>query len=127
MKRLLVNVLLGNGDAHLKNWSMIYPDNYNPRLSPAYDIVSTIDYIANDSLALNFAKNKKFSDINLESFEYISKKIGVPFKAILHQLLGVIDVARNHYSKELDNLPMNDNQKIKLKKHWTSLHKDFRF
>ncbi|WP_244972930.1 type II toxin-antitoxin system HipA family toxin [Francisella philomiragia] len=127
MKRLLVNVLLGNGDAHLKNWSMIYPDNYNPRLSPAYDIVSTIDYIANDSLALNFAKNKKFSDINLESFEYISKKIGVPFKAISHQLLDVIDVARNYYSKELDNLPMNENQKTKLKKHWASLHKDFRF
>ncbi len=32
--RLLVNILLANGDAHLKNWSMIYHDKTAPRLSP---------------------------------------------------------------------------------------------
>jgi len=35
-RRLLVNILLANGDAHLKNWSFLYPDKVTPRLSPAY-------------------------------------------------------------------------------------------
>lgn len=44
-RRLLVNILLANGDAHLKNWSLIYSDKITPRLSPAYDIVTTNVYI----------------------------------------------------------------------------------
>nr|WP_244617037.1 MULTISPECIES: HipA domain-containing protein [unclassified Rhizobium] len=31
-----------NGDMHLKNWSLIYPDRRTPALSPAYDLLSTI-------------------------------------------------------------------------------------
>jgi serine/threonine protein kinase HipA of HipAB toxin-antitoxin module len=37
-RRLLVNILVANGDAHLKNWSLIYPDTVTPELAPAYDI-----------------------------------------------------------------------------------------
>ncbi|WDF33735.1 HipA domain-containing protein [Arthrobacter agilis] len=33
--RIVLNVLVGNGDAHLKNWSFIYPDGRNAKLSPA--------------------------------------------------------------------------------------------
>ena len=33
-RRLLVNILLANGDAHLKNWSLLYRDQITPRLSP---------------------------------------------------------------------------------------------
>ena len=44
VRRLVVNILIGNGDAHLKNWSIIYRDKINPQLAPAYDLVSTIHY-----------------------------------------------------------------------------------
>ena len=44
IRRLTVNLLLGNGDAHLKNWSLIYRDGRRAQLSPAYDIVSTAGY-----------------------------------------------------------------------------------
>ncbi len=46
VERLTFRVLAGNGDAHLKNWALWYPDGRRPRLSPAYDIVSTILYPA---------------------------------------------------------------------------------
>ena len=42
IRRLVVNILIGNADAHLKNWSVIYGDRVTPQLSPAYDLVSTI-------------------------------------------------------------------------------------
>lgn len=38
--RLLANILLANGDAHLKNWSLLYVDQVTPKLSPAYDILN---------------------------------------------------------------------------------------
>jgi len=40
LRRLAVNDLLGNPDAHLKNFGVLYPDGLAPRLAPAYDIVA---------------------------------------------------------------------------------------
>ena len=59
-RRLAFDVLVGNGDAHLKNWSLIYPDGRRSRLAPAYDILSTVAYIPRDGLGLNLAGNKAF-------------------------------------------------------------------
>ena len=39
------SILIGNGDMHLKNWSLLYLDGRTPVLSPAYDFVSTVHYI----------------------------------------------------------------------------------
>lgn len=44
LRRLVAMVLMGNCDAHLKNWCLRYPDGHTPRLSPAYDLVSTTFY-----------------------------------------------------------------------------------
>jgi hypothetical protein len=38
--RQAVNTLLGNSDAHLKNFAFLYRNGIAPELSPAYDIVS---------------------------------------------------------------------------------------
>jgi serine/threonine-protein kinase HipA len=59
-RRLLVNILLANNDAHLKNWSFLYPDKITPRLSPAYDILTTSVYIENETqYTLNIGKTKE--------------------------------------------------------------------
>jgi serine/threonine-protein kinase HipA len=52
-----------NGDAHLKNFSMIYdtPEGI-VRLAPAYDIVSTTAYQPRDVLALTLNGAKSFPD-----------------------------------------------------------------
>ena len=51
-RRVTVDVLVGNGDNHLKNWSFRFPKAGEIRLSPAYDIVPTILYQPKDELAL---------------------------------------------------------------------------
>ena len=33
VRRLVFNALIGNGDAHLKNWSLIYPDGRTTTVS----------------------------------------------------------------------------------------------
>lgn len=54
---------VGNGDAHLKNFSLIYrhPED-EVALAPAYDIVSTLPYIPRDTLALKMSGTKEFPD-----------------------------------------------------------------
>ena len=44
-KRLMFSAIVGNGDMHLKNWSLLYPDRRTPELSPAYDLLCTTVYI----------------------------------------------------------------------------------
>ena len=63
-RRLVFSVLIGNGDMHLKNWSLLYPDRRTPVLSPAYDFVATLPYIPNDSLALTFGGSRSLSAIS---------------------------------------------------------------
>ncbi|MGD0364854.1 MAG: type II toxin-antitoxin system HipA family toxin [Bryobacteraceae bacterium] len=50
---IALNCALRNGDAHLKNFGMVYDDvQGEARLAPVYDLVTTSVYLPNDSLAL---------------------------------------------------------------------------
>ena len=64
MRRLAFIIVSANADAHIKNWSLIYPDRLTARLSPAYDLVSTIEFIDPDALALNLAKTKAWDHLS---------------------------------------------------------------
>src|SRR5690606_30780087 len=77
-RRLLVNILLANGDAHLKNWSLLYQDRITPRLSPAYDIVTTNVYIDNETqFALNLGKTKQWYAVSQDHFKSWAEKSGI--------------------------------------------------
>ncbi|RTZ15322.1 type II toxin-antitoxin system HipA family toxin [Vibrio aquaticus] len=125
-RRLLINILLGNGDAHLKNWTLIYSDAYSPRLSPLYDVVFTSPYIENDSLALNMVGTKQWFEITMKHFEVWAEKSGAPWVAIKPHLIDVMNLARKNWPDLLQELPMEEGQKGALKKHWGKLSDDFR-
>jgi serine/threonine-protein kinase HipA len=94
-KAIVMNHLLGNGDGHLKNYGILYKDDFtNSYLAPIYDVITTTIYIKNDIPALRlgdgklwwkeksyktFAKlscklsNKEYEDILLECKEAIIK------------------------------------------------------
>ena len=76
LRRLVFVALSANGDAHLKNWSLWYPDRVHPQLAPAYDLVSTIEFLPNDHLGLNLARSKEWSHVRLASFDSLARKIG---------------------------------------------------
>jgi len=78
MRRLVFNVLMGNGDAHVKNWSLLYADQCFPRLSPVYDLVPTVAYTTMDqSIALNMGGIKHFPEISLRTFDTFLQRIGI--------------------------------------------------
>ena len=72
-KLVAFNCLIGNGDAHLKNFSLQYlPDLTRIELSPVYDVTHTLIYptIDND-MALKMRKSKAFpSRYELVEFAY---------------------------------------------------------
>lgn len=57
-----LSCLVGNGDAHLKNFGMLYtdPTTSDCRLAPAFDVVNTTAYIPDDVLALDLCGQKSF-------------------------------------------------------------------
>ncbi|NRP95354.1 Serine/threonine-protein kinase HipA [Marinobacterium sp. xm-g-59] len=126
-RRLLVNILLANGDAHLKNWSLLYTDQVTPRLSPAYDILTTSVYIEGErNFALNLGKTKDWYQVSYMNFQAWAEKSGIPWRAIKPHLADVMDRARSQWTPALKNLPMNEKHKAHLIEHWRSLHSDFR-
>lgn len=126
-RRLLVNILLANGDAHLKNWSFLYKENCTPTLSPAYDILTTKVYIPEEKqTALNLAKTKEWQKLSLKHFETWSGKVGVPYKAIKVHLDDVMHLARSKWFNALEELPMKSEHKTGLIEHWRNLSDDFR-
>jgi serine/threonine-protein kinase HipA len=126
-KRLLMNILLANGDAHLKNWSLLYQDQITPRLSPAYDIVTTSVYMEGErEFALNLAKTKHWFNVDLSHFERWADKSDIPWRAIKPHLDETIEKARSLWPEALKDLPMNEEHKTKLKEHWSKLQADFK-
>lgn len=75
VERLAFVLVSGNGDAHLKNWSVIYPDRRNPRLGPAFDLVSTVAFIPADGLALSLDGHSEFGQIRLSSFGGLARAL----------------------------------------------------
>lgn len=70
LRRLVFMVLSRNADAHLKNWSLYYPDRRRPRLSPAYDLLTMAGLPADyhQGLALPLEREKDFTRITREHF-----------------------------------------------------------
>ena len=125
-RRLLVNILLANGDAHLKNWSLIYSDKITPRISPAYDIVTTSVYIDGErNFALNLGKTKEWYGVSMANFQSWAERAGIPWRVIKPHLDDVMEKARNLWPEAVNDLPMNEAHKQKLKNHWSNLHQDF--
>jgi serine/threonine-protein kinase HipA len=57
-----LSCVVGNGDAHLKNFGLLYtdPSTSDCRLAPAFDVVNTTAYIPEDVLALDLCGQKSF-------------------------------------------------------------------
>jgi serine/threonine-protein kinase HipA len=82
-RRLIVFALIGNCDAHLKNFSLLETPA-GMRLSPAYDVVNTAIYDGFDqTLALTIDGRKVHLDAaDTSLFRRFGLRIGLPEKAI---------------------------------------------
>ncbi len=121
IRRLVVNILIGNGDAHLKNWSVIYRDGVTPQLAPAYDLVSTVRYVQGDRLALNLAAEKRFQAFNEQHFEKLATRAEAPPKFVLDVVRETVALARNNWPSAIMELGLPEHLRTSLTQHWAGL------
>lgn len=79
LARIVFCVLCGNDDAHAKNWSLWYPDPTRARLSPAYDLVSTLSFpqYSKNTMALKIAGARSFEEVDLARFQKLAERTGL--------------------------------------------------
>lgn len=98
-RSVVVSCVVGNGDAHLKNFGILYSTPFagDARLAPAYDIVNTTAYISEDALALSLAGNKSFFASRLGLLEF-AKSCGVDDPAqVIEQTLESVELVLSQH------------------------------
>jgi serine/threonine-protein kinase HipA len=106
IRRLVFSTLIGNADMHLKNWSLIYSDKRTPMLSPAYDLLSTIPYIADETMALNYSRTKKMAEFSKDELTHLAAKAKISEKLVIDTAAETVARFKQVWTEEKTNLPL---------------------
>jgi serine/threonine-protein kinase HipA len=107
----IVNVIIGNCDAHGKNFSLLYQAG-ETRLAPLYDLMSTVAYPeVSNRMAMKLGGASSFDDVNGDTWATFAKDVGLggPFvrgrvRELAQWTLDVIgEVVEGLYSPDLSN------------------------
>ena len=120
-RRLVFNTLIGNADMHLKNWSVIYKDKRAASIAPAYDFVSTIPYIPDDSTSLKVSRSKKFSEFTLDELSHLAAKAMLPEKLVLDTAKQTVAGFHEIWAKEKAHLPLTKSMIEAIETHLRSI------
>ena len=97
---IALNCVLRNGDAHLKNFGIVYDDvQGEARLAPVYDLVTTSVYLAKDSMALTLNGSTKWPTARELRKLGETRAGGTPAK--IRQMLERIDLAIQQTAAEV--------------------------
>ncbi|MBY5940879.1 type II toxin-antitoxin system HipA family toxin [Halomonas sp. DP5N14-9] len=121
VRRLVFCALIGNGDMHLKNWSLIYPDRRRAALAPAYDLVSTIPYIPSDDLGLRVSRTRAFSELTFDELKHMAAKAALPGKLVRDTALETVALFQQHWQTEKLDLPMTSQVREAIETHLKTL------
>ena len=102
-ERVVLNFIIGNGDAHLKNYSIAYKDKETIRLTPAYDIVCSKLVIPDEedsALSINAKKNELKRDDFDKLAEYLNIPIRIRYEKFEKSLILMETIIKNSKIKQ---------------------------
>lgn len=67
LRLIAINELIGNYDAHLKNFCLLYTDGVHPSLAPAFDVVAWSVYFGGEGNGLAFYRDDSAEKSHLKS------------------------------------------------------------
>jgi serine/threonine-protein kinase HipA len=116
LRRIKVSELLGNYDAHLKNFSLIYPVGAaGPRLSPAYDIVAYGIYIAGSGHGLRFLPGQeKRTLLTPRTLRDLANVWAIPEKRLRDAVTRCVDQAMTTWPALIRALPLSAHHRVRL-------------
>jgi serine/threonine-protein kinase HipA len=127
LRRLVAMVAVGNTDAHLKNWALLYPDGRTPALAPVYDFHSLTVYsrYRYQPLALSLAGERVASQITMDHFVRLVEPYGFGaqwaselvaetaeslrtawIEQVRPEAVSRFEALADHYTHRLDTLPV---------------------
>ena len=104
-ERVVFNFLIGNGDAHVKNYSVIYNEEGLARLAPAYDLVCSRIVIPQEADESALTIQGKKSRIKRKDIDLLAEYLGIPKKVRFDRFLGQKENFRKRLHESL--LPKN--------------------
>jgi serine/threonine-protein kinase HipA len=133
LRILIFNFLIGNGDAHLKNFSLLETADGDMMLSPSYDLMNTKIHLADNLLALNLFNEFEQTKLPLgkkyfyrsEDFIGFGKRLKIQDRIIT----GIIDSFDKNESEILtmvDKSFLSDNARSLYKNNVIENYKLFR-
>jgi serine/threonine-protein kinase HipA len=113
LDRVVFNYLIGNNDAHAKNFSFLYK-NGNAMLSPAYDLVSTVVYPQlNPKMAMKIGGRYSADDLQRRHWERLVPDIKTSKKTLQASVLALCARVEHALAKgEADYFNIEQNQAI---------------
>ena len=106
VRRIVFNMLVGNADMHLKNWSVIYPDTRHARLSPAYDLVATIAFIPGEHAAMKVSRSQRFDEFAEAELLHLAAKARLPRSIFLGAARETVELFLQSWQAHKNNLPL---------------------
>lgn len=92
------NYLIGNCDAHAKNYSILYDIQGNARLSPLYDTVSTTMYPGlSRKVSMKIGSHYEIDKISTDDFVSLAKEVDLPPKTLTKLLAQIKDKTGVHH------------------------------
>src|SRR5262249_10843866 len=102
LRATTLNLLIGNGDAHAKNFSLIHDKSGSLRLAPLYDLLSTSIY-GDEKLAMSVDNVQRFDRVTFGRLINEAASWGMPrprAENIVRGLLGTVPDALAKASAE---------------------------
>ncbi len=98
---VIFNAIIGNADAHGKNYSMLY-DGRNRRLAPGYDLVSTVFWPALASApAMKIGGSDSINSILSGHWRKFAQEIGVSYTALRSRIAHLCEAVTAQTSETL--------------------------
>lgn len=119
LRRIKVSELLGNYDAHLKNFSLIYPAGQaRPELSKAYDIVAYGVYFMGSGHGLNFfPQQAPRTLLTSKTLRELANVWDIPEKQLREAVADCVDQAMRTWPGLLKTLPLTPAHRSRLAEH----------
>lgn len=113
LRLLAFNVLIGNCDAHAKNYSLIHHADGRLALAPAYDLLCTRYYAGtNQKMAMKIAGYYESDRLYGRHWQRFCKGVGVSYPMLRTMLRDMGDALQEAIERELET--MHDAEAIRL-------------
>ena len=107
----IFNLIVGNADAHGKNFSILY-DGEGPRLAPLYDLLATLAYPELSSkLAMRIGKRATLEELDAKGWAVFAADVGVSLPLIrrrVSEISRAVLARANEVANELRRLGLDE-------------------